>query len=133
MENSGAVVPSDRTPLRVNIALAGRPRSAKPLAGEPVPSITLWDGARDVDQRHRILPDVKRVDHGVGGGVDHVDRVRVLQSDVDARVVWAGPDAMRPVAMVLDGRDEDRMCAAAPEDERLIEPAHGDVGVVLPI
>src|SRR3954470_1929342 len=52
-----------------------------------------------------------------------------LQCDVDARAVGAGPDAMRPEAVVVDLLDEVRVAAVAAEDERLVETTDGDVGV----
>lgn len=96
--------------------------------GEPLATAALRYRVCDVDQCHRVLADMQGLDHGVGGGIDHVDFVGVLKADVDASVVGARPHAVRPIAVILDSCDQARSGAAAVAvDEGLVETADCDI------
>ena len=101
------------------------------MAAEPVQTAAAWYRVCHVHERHRVLADVQGRDHGVGGGIDDVDLVRVLKADVDAGVIGAGPDPVRPIAVILDRRDQGWGGAAVVTvDESFVKPSDRQVRIL---
>src|SRR4029079_17559075 len=80
-------------------------RSVEALAREPLATAALRHRVCNIDECHRILTNMQCLDDLVSGGIDHIDFVGVLEADVDASVVGAGPHAVRPMAVIRDPGD----------------------------
>ena len=65
---------------------------------QPVGSGAVRHGVGDIGQGLGRLADWDGRDHAVGGGVDDRQFVSVFQSDVDARPVARGPEAVRKLS-----------------------------------